>query len=158
MEDSETRTTYNEKEERKQWVKEQRAKFKKSPSNFIKTDIIEPTMDFWKKEPKKAISIFLLWVMIYYIGFGIVQAINNDIIYCTSPETEYNGKIMETYNKFVQDYNKEITEKQYTNNPTLTKNYTIFCNYNLTRWWNEPITTRTKTTGKGLWKIVTKQS
>lgn len=175
--------------ERKEFVKQQRAKFKQNPTEFIKQEFIISTLQFWKKHPIKALYIFTSWVIIYYLAFGGIQAINNDMIYCDATIDQYDGKVMYTHNAFVQYYNQKakelqkttqvipnfqiqngiVKEQNITNITIETKTpqqkvkefneqYSMYCNYNLTRWNQEPIINRTKTTWYGFKKIILKQS
>lgn len=138
------------KEDKKKRVKQQRAKLKENPSRFLKEEVINPTIKFWKEEPLRAIWTFTIWVTIYYIAFGGIQAINNDMIYCDATIDQYDGKLMYTFNEFVKYYNEEAQQMQraYTpigieNQERLVENfneqYKMYCTYNITRWIKEPI-------------------
>ena len=106
--------------ERKELVKKTRQELKENPEKFIKEKIIKPTTTYWKEQPLHAIMTFSMWVLIMYAGFGLIQAINNDMIYCDSSINQYDGKLMYTYNNFIKYYNEKAQElkwkKQHTNN------------------------------------------
>lgn len=156
-----------EKEERKEYVKEQRRKLKEDPSKFIKENVIEPTWKYWKEQPFHAIGTFIMWVAIYYLLFGGIQAINNDMIYCESTVQGFNGKLMYVYNDFVEYYNNEAQQMQQANIPqfyqqeqivaNFNKEYNMYCDYNITKWKEEPIKDRIETTLYGFKKILLKQ-
>lgn len=125
----------------KEEKQEIRQKAKKDPIGFW----ITPTIQYWKERPLKAIWTFTSWALIFYLTFTILQAINYDTIYCTSNLPQYNGKILETYNQFIEHTNNKIetynkqqqinplqkTDKEYLN---MLEEDTINCGYNLTKW------------------------
>lgn len=138
-----------DKEERRKYVKKQREKLKENPRGFLKKEIIDPTIKYWKEEPIHAIGTLITWIIIYYLIFGGIQAVNNDMIYCDSTINEYDGKVMYVYNDFVKYYNERTKELQQGYQPEIiiqinqteefNKKYSMFCNYNISRWNKEPI-------------------
>ena len=156
------------KEERKQFVKEQRAKFKESPENFLRNEILKPWIQAWKDNPWKQLGVFFMWVAIYYLAFGIIQAVNNDMIYCDATINEYDGKVMYVYNDFVAEYNRRVEEmalnpvasvwEQQQVLDNFNEQYAMYCNYDVKRWNNESIPYRLETIGYGLSKILLKRS
>lgn len=124
----------------KEQIRKNREAFKKDPYNYL----IKPTLDYWKTQPLQAIGIFLFWAIIIYAGFTTLQAINYDMMYCNSTIPEYNGKLLNTYNPFIQEINKRIEtinqqNLQLNNYQELPPqlNETINCKYNLKRWWKD---------------------
>lgn len=172
---------------RKEFVKEQRKRFVSDPKNFFLTEIVHPTVVFWKEKPLKAIFTFFIWVIVYYVGFGLVQAVNNDMIYCDSTIDSFDGKLMYTFNDFVAYYNDKAnrmqTDMSFASNfvenysPTgqfelnqidlkkqqeeavrrFNEEYSMICKYNVTRWINEPILSRSSTIYYGFQKIILKR-
>lgn len=173
------------KEERKAYVKSQRKRLFENPTLFLKEEVVTPTITFWKEEPLRALGTFIFWVVVYYLAFGMVQAINNDMIYCDCSYDAFDGKLMYTYNSFVKYYNEKAqrlqNDPEFLENmqpdfsapmffdPTNTTqqevivdefnlNYNMECNYDLDRWWDESILDRMKSVWFGYKKIILKQS
>lgn len=61
------------KEERKQFVKNQREYFKKDTQGFIQNEIIQPTIKYWKETPIKAIGTFLYGFITMYLIFALIK-------------------------------------------------------------------------------------
>lgn len=156
------------KEERKQYVKEQRKKFFASPGKFIKEEMYEPTIEYWKKHTLHAIWTFLSAVIITYIIFGMLQAVLLDTVYCDSNIDKYDGKILYKYNNFVKNYNKELIAFQNSQiMPTdlqereqiaqeFFNKYTINCTHNFKRWNEERYYERLKSSAIGFLIVVSK--
>lgn len=161
--------------DRKQEVKQARETYKKE--GFFNYFII-PLITYWKDTPVKAITTFVSYTMLFYIGFTAAQAINNDMIYCDSSVDRFDGKLMFSYNPYVNwvnnnsvdvntedlgkytlveindDFNIEDLDKSTLmeiGNEAQTSS--IYCNYNLTKWFSEPLASRLHTTLKG-WYII----
>ena len=157
----------HERKERRKYVKEQREKLKGDPKGFIQSEVIDPTVRYWKERPGHAIFTFFKWVIIYYLIFGAIQAVNNDMIYCNSTIDKYDGKVMDVFNDFAEQYNKEAEklakETQFVD-PTIRESIikefyednTIRCKYDLKRWNEESIRDRFISIIKGYWKIISK--
>lgn len=107
--------------------------------------------------------------MIVYVSFAMIQAINNDIIYCDSSIDQFDGKIMYTFNEFVSFYNQKAIEMQNSQLGLTTmqqeqqvknfnQEYQMICKYNTTKWMKEPIIQRIETTWYGFKKILMKTS
>lgn len=157
------------KQKRKEYVKEQRTKFKKDPTKFIQTEMVEPMLRHWREAPLHALATFIGWAMVFYLSFGAIQAINNDMIYCDSSIDQFDGKLMQTYNSFVEYYNEEARYMEQNVYPLsvqdqeekvkiFNEQYTMICTYDLKRWWKEPIIYKAQTTWNGFLKILFKQS
>lgn len=156
------------KKERKEFVKQQRTKFKKDPSKFFETEMFQPLIQAWKENPKKQAWVFIKWVLIYYLVFGAIQAVNNDMIYCDATIDAYDGKVMYVHNDFVKLYNERA--KQLEQTPvysyweqeqlmnSFNEQYSMYCDYDINRWRQESITERIKTIGYGYYKILLKRS
>lgn len=135
--------------ERKEEVKEARKRLKEE--GFTKF-FITPTVEYWKKKPLHAFLNFFIYALITYIIFCGIQAVNNDMIYCDSSNDLYDGKLMQVYNPYVNWVNTNsptiITDQNIMNfnlenlEPSIAQESTIVCDYDLKKWWNEPIKER----------------
>lgn len=136
-----TNTDKNKYGYTKEEIKENQRKLKENP---IK-ELLYPTISYWREKPARAIGQFLGWVIVVYSIMTLIQAINYDMIYCESSMEQYNGKIMRTYNPFVEEMNTKIERFNMRYTPIQLEgmplpqelNQTIMCDYNLKRWWNE---------------------
>lgn len=148
--------------EYKEYVQQQRKKLKENPRSFIQKEMIEPTIKFWKEEPLRAAWVLVSSIMVYYLIFGGIQVINNDMIYCDSNMDKYDGKLMIKYDQWMQfqatklngtmnlieimETKKEIAEKDY-----------LKCDYDLDKWFKEPLNEKTNSLMIGIQKIILKQ-
>lgn len=160
--------------ERKKYVKEQRKKLVDNPSKFIRENVIKPIWKYWKEQPLHAFGNFIFWIVLYYLLFGGIQAINNDIIYCDSTIDEFDGKLMYVYNDFVDYYNNKASRMELQKNPydfetgnyklseknieQFNKDYSMICEYDLERWNNESVNKRINDMWYGFKKIILKRS
>lgn len=156
---------------RKEYVKEQRKKFKSDPKKFIKKEIINPTIKYWKEEPLNAIGTFVFWILAFYIIFGTLQGILLDTVYCDSTIDQYDGKVMYVYNDFVNYYNEKAQEMQqaYTPNPyeqkkiveNFNQEYNMICEHDFKKWgkeWtNRPFLKNLEEIGYSIKKVLLKQ-
>lgn len=120
---------------------------------------ITPLTHYWKEQPLVAFTNFLMWIMISYTIFTGIQAINYDLIYCESSNSQYNGKILQVYNDYVTWVNENSYDPK---NPWKIRDITaqtstINCNYDIEKWKKE--TTKNKITSifQGWVKIALKQ-
>lgn len=135
--------TDNREEVKKNW-KELRKK-------GVYGGIIKPLIGYWKSKPFEAVSILVFWVFVFYSMFSLLQAINYDMIYCDCTNDEFDGKLMENYNRYVDWVNEGVTENKGINENfsfglgvelTERQRSKIYCDYDLKRWWNESINTK----------------
>ena len=98
----------NKAEKREDEVKQTRKKLKKEGGYKF---FIEPTLNYWKKEPLSALSNFFFGLIIMYLIFCSIQTINNDMIYCDSSNDQYDGKLMLVYNDYVEWVNSNTKPK-----------------------------------------------
>lgn len=104
----------------KEEKKEIRAEFRKDPIGFW----TKPFIEFWKENPLKAIWTFFSWVFIFYFIFTFLQAVNYDIMYCDSNIDEFDGRILDVYNPFVEFVNERnaiATEQMHEEYPLNTR-------------------------------------
>lgn len=127
---------------------------------------IEPTINYWKTQLLSALSTLFFWIIITYVIFSGLQAINNDVIYCDSSNDIYDGKLMYVFNEYVEwvNNNTQPTIDFYNQNPyqglypNEAQTSTIVCDYNWTKWTQEPIKERITTITYGFKKVTLKRS
>lgn len=155
-------------EERREYIKKQRKALKENPKGFIIENIINPTLEYWKKRPINAIGVFLFWIVTYYLVFGGIQAIVFDSVYCDASINQFDGKIMYVHNDFVKYYNEEAKRMQYEYKPIgyvdennkvneFNRKYTMKCEHDWKRWNNETIEERLQSIFYGFKKIILKE-
>lgn len=94
---------------RKQIIKQNRQKLQQQgPYQYF----IKPTITHWKNKPIRSITEFAGALIIMYLIFTGLQAINYSLIFCESNQPQYNGNILETYQDFVKDQNQKTQEIQ----------------------------------------------
>lgn len=129
----------------KEEIKKNREEFKKDPVNFL----LRPDIEMWRESPLRGIGVFLMWVLIMYSIFVILQAVYYDTIYCDSNLDEYDGKVMDTFNPFIGKMNELILD-----NVPVDENY-INCTHDFSKWWKEDkdILINIKRIGIDRWKM-----
>lgn len=145
------------KEDRKKDVQEQRATLKEI--GYFEYFVV-PMIDYFRQSPLKAVGTFFVWLLFSYLLFSMLQVVYYDTVYCDSSLDEYDGKLLFTYNDFVDTYNSEVEkQKQITffPMPIINELPTINCSYDWGRYKSQPIKEKLYDISREYYVVVTKR-
>lgn len=146
-----------DKAERKEEIRRTREKLKEIGAYEF---FIVPLINYIKMSPLKAIGNFFMWALVTYTIFCTFQGIYYDTIYCDADNDNYDGKLLDVYNGYINMTNAEMQRLSEIGllDQSDTYTYYIECRHNFTRWYNEPFLEKANSIKRNTQKIFLKRT